>query len=409
MKKGAKPIDYLAARDLLLARVTPTATETVSLFDCAGRVLARELRAAADVPAFDRSPYDGYAFRAEDTAKASREAPVTLRILEEVPAGAVPTRPVTPGTATKLLTGAPVPEGADAIIMYEATEFTKEAVTLFAPVKPGSNIVRTGEDVKKGSLLLRAGQVLDAGGVGALAAQGVAAPEVYRIPRVAVLSTGSELVEAGAETGPGKIYNSNAYMLCAALRQNGFVPVYLGIAGDSVEAIEALLRRGFASGCDAVISTGGVSAGDYDLTPDAMERAGAELLFRGVALKPGMACAYGFRDGKILCGLSGNPASSLTNFYAIALPALKKLAGRADAVPQSFTVRLQSAFPKASRGTRLLRGRLDLSRGAAEMALSPDQGNVVLSSAIGNDVMAVVPAGSGPLEAGTELEAFKII
>ena len=403
-----KTLDYLAARDLLLARVTPTGTETVPLFDCAGRVLARELRAAADVPAFDRSPYDGYAFRAADTAGASRETPVTLRIIEEIPAGAVPARPVTPGTAAKILTGAPVPEGADAVINYEATEFTKETVTLFAPVKAGSNIVRKGEDVKKGATLLRAGQVLDAGAVGTLAAQGVAEPEVYRAPRVAVLSTGSELVEAGSEVAPGKIYNSNAYTFCAALKQNGFVPVYLGIAGDSVEAIEALLRQGLA-GCDAVISTGGVSAGDYDLTPDAMERAGAELLFRGVALKPGMACAYGFRDGKLLCGLSGNPASSLTNFYAIALPALKKLAGRADAVPQSFTIRLQNAFPKPSRGTRLLRGRLDLSRGAAEMALSPDQGNAVLSSALGNDVMAVVPAGSGPLEAGTELEAFRMI
>lgn len=409
MKKGqGKPLDYLAARDLLLARVTSTGTEAIPLFDCAGRVLARELRAAADVPAFDRSPYDGYALRAADVAEASREAPVTLRILEEVPAGAVPARPVTPGTATKILTGAPVPEGADAIINYEATEFTRETVTLFAPVKPGSNIVRTGEDVRKGTVLLRAGQVLDAGGIGTLAAQGVAAPEVHRTPRVAVLSTGSELVEAGAEAGPGMIYNSNAYTLCAALKLSGFLPVYLGIAGDSAGAIETLLRRGIAD-CDAVISTGGVSAGDYDLTPDAIERVGAELLFRGVALKPGMACAYGFRDGKIICALSGNPASALTNFYAVALPALKKAAGRADAIPECFTVRLKNAFPKASHGTRLLRGRLDLSRGTAEMALSPDQGNVVLSSVIGSDVFAVVPAGSGPLKAGTELEAFRVM
>ena len=404
------PLDYRAARDLLLACISPVGTETISLFDCAGRVLARELRAAADVPAFDRSPYDGYALRAEDTVGASRETPVTLRILEEVPAGAIPTKPVASGKATKVLTGAPVPEGADTVINFEATEFSEETVTLFAPVKTGSNIVRAGEDVKKGAVLLHAGRVLDAGGVGVLAAQGVAEPEVYRVPRVAVLSTGSELVEAGAEIGPGKIYNSNACALCAALKQNGFIPVYLGIAGDSVEAIETLLRRGLTTaGCDAVISTGGVSVGDYDLTPDAMERAGVELLFRGVALKPGMACAYGLRDGKIFCGLSGNPASALTNFYAVALPALKKLAGRLNAVPDCFTVRLQSAFPKPSRCTRLLRGRLDLSRGAPEMALSPDQGNAVLSSAIGNDIMAIVPAGSGPLEAGTELQAFHIL
>lgn len=400
-------MDYLAARDLLLSRISPVGTEETALLDCAGRVLARELTAAADVPAFDRSPYDGYAFRAADVAAATREAPVTLRILEEVPAGAVPTKAVAAGTATKVLTGAPVPEGADAVINFEVTEFTAEAVTLFAPVKPGSNIVRRGEDVKRGAVLLCAGQVVDAGAAGVLAAQGVARPEVYRVPKVAILSTGSELVEADKEAGPDMIRNSNAYTLAAALKQNGFAPVYLGIAGDSAEAIEALLREGLET-CDAVVCTGGVSVGDYDLTPDAMERAGVELLFRGVSLKPGMACAYGVKDGKPVCGLSGNPASSMTNFYAVALPALKKLAGREDAAPPEITVKLQTAFPKPSRGTRLLRGRLDLTGGAAEMALSAEQGNVALSSTVGNNVMAVVPAGSGPLPAGTELKGFLI-
>ena len=406
--KREKPMEWTAARALLLAAVSPVGTETVTLPECAGRVLAEDAAAKEDVPAFDRSPYDGYAFRAADSLGASEAEPVVLRILEEVPAGAVPTLPVTAGTATKVLTGAPVPPGADAVINYEATEFTPMTVTLRTGVKPGSNIVRRGEDVRAGAVLLRAGRPIDAGGAGVLAAQGIYAPTVDRRPRVAILSTGSELVEAdAAEVGPGKIRNSNACMLSAALGLRGFVPVYLGIAGDDAEAIRAKLEQGLDS-CDAVVCTGGVSVGDYDLTPDAMERAGVQMLLRGVALKPGMACAYGVRGGKPVCALSGNPASSLTNFYALALPALLRLAGRADAVPEELTLTLKSAFPKPSRGVRLLRGRLDLTGGRAELALPAGQGNVVLSSAVDADAMAIVPAGSGPLAAGTQLRGFRI-
>ena len=403
-------IGYEEAREALLERVSPVGTERVSLMESAGRVLARTLTAAEDVPSFDRSSYDGYALRSADVANASREAPAALRVIEEIPAGTAPSRALMPGTAAKILTGAPVPEGADAVINFEATEFTAEEVKLFAPLKTGANIVRAGEDVKRGAVLLAPGAVIDAGAAGVLAAQGVARPEVYRVPRVAVLSTGSELVEADAGEGeipPGKIRNSNAYTLCAALRRCGLEPVYLGIAGDDAGDIAGLIEQGLR-GCDAVVSTGGVSVGDYDLTPEAMERAGAEILFRGVAMKPGMACAYGVAGGKPVCALSGNPASSLTNFYCIALPALRKLAGHAEPLPSGLMVTLRDGFAKPSRGTRLLRGTLDLSRGEAEMLLPGDQGNVVISSAVGADVMAVVPAGSGPLEAGTRLKGFLI-
>jgi len=200
--------EYTEIRDLLVSRVRCVDTERVPLLESAGRVLAADLAAQADIPAFDRSPYDGYAFRAADTAGATRDAPVTLRILEEVAAGALPTQAVTPGTAVKILTGAPIPEGADAVINYEATRFTAETVTLFDPVKPGANIVRRGDDVRAGTLLARCGQVIDAGTAGTLAGQGVAAPEVFRVPRIAVLSTGSELVEADAVPGRGMIRNS---------------------------------------------------------------------------------------------------------------------------------------------------------------------------------------------------------
>lgn len=402
-----KTIEFTEARDLLLSLASPVEAERAALAGCAGRVLAQDLIAAENIPPFDRSPYDGYAFRAEDTQPASREQPVTFEIIEEVSAGAVPTKAVTPGTAVKILTGAPIPAGADCVCMYERTQFTKETVTLFAPIAPGENVVRAGEDVKKGAVLARRGDVIDTGIAGTLASQGEAFPLVYRRLRVGVISTGNEVVETETPLMPGKIHNSNRHTLTAALQKEGMEPVYLGLAGDEVQNIARLIALGLES-CDAVLLTGGVSAGDYDLTPDAMEQAGIELLVRGVNLKPGMACAYGVKDGKPVCGLSGNPASALMNFYCIALPALRKMAGMGKPVPDEITVTLKNSFSKKSKGTRILRGKLDLSDGTARMVVPDDQGNVVLSSTIGCNVMAIVPAGSGALPAGTVLKGFML-
>lgn len=399
--------DFITARGLLVDTVSAVDVEEVSLAECIGRVLAEDVIAADNVPPFDRSPYDGYAFRSEDVAGATKEDPVVLYIVEEVPAGAVPTKACTKNTAVKILTGAPIPEGADCVINYERTEFNESSVKIFEPVKAGSNIVLTGEDVKKGDLLACKGQVIDAGTAGTLASQGIAVPKVFRRPRVGILSTGNEVFEVGEPLAPGKIYNSNRYTLTAALEDIGCEPIYLGLAGDSAEAIRTLLLKGLEQ-CDAILSTGGVSVGDYDFTPDAMEQAGVDLLFRGVQLKPGMACAYGEKDGKLVCGLSGNPASSLTNFHAVAVPALKKLAGQKDYMPQEMMVTLKNGFKKKSPTTRLLRGRLELSDGTVGMTLPKDQGNVVISSAIGCNVMAVVPAGTGPLEAGATLKGFLV-
>ena len=403
----AESLDFKTARQILLDRVEPIATERAELFQCAGRVLAECITAAENVPPFDRSPYDGYAFRSVDSASASREHPVTLKILEEVPAGAVPTKECVEGTAVKILTGAPIPEGADAVVMYERTEYTADKVTIFSPAKPGENIIYAGEDVKKGTVLTEAGGSIDAGTIGTLASQGIHHPVVYKVPKVGIISTGNEVIEVDQELAPGKIYNSNRYTLSAALKEIGCEPVFLGIAGDKVEVIANTLTRGLEE-CDAILTTGGVSVGDYDLTPAAMELAGVEVLFRGVALKPGMACAYGMKDGKLICGLSGNPASSLINFYAVALPALKKLAGLKNPVPEEFDVLLNNGFKKKSPGTRLLRGTLDLSQGEVRMTLPQEQGNVMLNSLIGCDMMAIVPAGTGPLEAGTKLKGFML-
>ncbi|MFA7501962.1 MAG: gephyrin-like molybdotransferase Glp [Anaerovoracaceae bacterium] len=397
--------DYETARDALLAEASAVDTERVPLDESAGRVLAEDLVAREPVPAFDRSAYDGYAFRAEDVGCATQDAPVTLTVVCDIPAGSVPSCRIEPGTAAKILTGAPIPEGADTVVAYERTQCTDRSVALFAPVESGANIVRTGEDVQAGTRLALAGTVIDAGLAGSLAAQGNACPSVYRKPVVGIISTGNEVVETGEDVPEGKIRNTNRHVFAAALKQTGCEPLYLGCAGDSEQEISALIERGIES-CDAVLLTGGVSAGDLDRTPHAMVMAGAALLVRGVSMKPGMACAYSLLDGKLLFGLSGNPASALTSFYAVVQPALKKMCGRREPLPRSLTVELASDFPKKTKATRLLRGTLDLASGSVLLRLPESQGNAVISSAIGCDAIAVVPAGSGALKKGTVLKGF---
>lgn len=398
-------VEFDIGRDALLQAVTPVGTEEIALSAAGGRVLAQNLPAAGDVPPFDRSPYDGYAFRAADVKNASREIPVTLRILEEIAAGAVSHVPVRSGTAVKILTGAPIPPGADAVIKYEETEFTAEAVTIFQSAKAGDNIVRRGEDVKAGEILAQSGQVIDPGLGGMLAGQGVYRPAAYKKPRVGVLSTGNEVVdEVEGELPEGKIRNTNRYMLEAALTAAGCEPVYLGIAGDNAEAICEAMKAALP-GCDAIVLTGGVSVGDYDMTPAAMEMLGAEMLLRSLRLKPGGACAYAMKEGKLLCGLSGNPASAMTNFYAVALPALRKLAGHREPKLTEITLTLAGDFRKKSPQTRIMRGTLSLEAGKV-MFRHREQGNAVIRSLVGCDALAVVPAKSGPLPAGTVLKGF---
>ena len=248
-------MDYEQARAMLLTRINPVSAERVPLDACAGRVLAEALVAAEDVPPFDRSPYDGYALRAADTAGIGADHAVTLRILEEVPAGHVGCCTITPGTAVKVLTGSPLPSGADAIVPFEETRFTERTVTLYKPVNPGDNVIRAGEDVKAGSLLAAVGTLIDSGLAATLAGQGIALPAVFRTPKVGIVATGSELVEPGHPLEPGMIYNTSRYALAAALVRDGTEPAFIGAAGDDVDAIAALILKGLGRS-DALVLTG---------------------------------------------------------------------------------------------------------------------------------------------------------
>ena len=393
------------ARKRLLQFTGPVGTEKVRLPDCFGRILAEDIRAAVDVPDWPRSAFDGYAFRAADTSSASPETPVTLHILEEVPAGKVPETRLTEGTAVRILTGAMLPEGADSVEMFEKTEFTETSVTLFHPGRPGNNVVPRGEDAVRGQLLAAKGTKIDPGLMGVFASQGLREIPVFRIPKVGVISTGTEVVELGSVLPRGKIYNSNRALFEGELRKLGVRPVRVGIARDSVREIRELLELALDT-CDAVLLTGGVSVGAYDLTGKAIVEAGGEPLFSGVAMKPGKACFYAVRDGKMICALSGNPASAMTNYHAVAKAGLKRLCGwnQGDCFPAEIRVALKEDFPKKSKTERCVRGRLDLSDGTVRIDVPKQQKNSALSSTVGCDVMAVIPAGSGPLPAGTVLQ-----
>ena len=419
-EKMLEGCDYRVARDAMLEQVRPVGTETAALSACAGRVLAQEIIAQADIPPFDRAPYDGYAFRAQDVESASAQSPVTLRIVDYIAAGDVPHTGIKAGEAAHLMTGAPVPEGADAVLPFERTRFTEDQVTIDFPVKAGSNVIYAGEDVRKGTVLCSPGVRIDAGLAGTLAGQGLFAPLVFRKPLVGIISTGSEILEENEVPAPGKIHNSNRYSLQAACQLAGCRTVYMGTARDDRDVIAGLIGQAFLT-CDAVILSGGVSVGDFDCTPEAMVRSGVRLLAHGLALKPGMAGAYGIYDGDLekdqpsadgsrvipVFGLSGNPAACMTAFYAVVLPVLRRQMGLAPdtCLPVQVRVRLARDYSRKNQSTRLLRGKVDLTAVVQEMEITGGQGNQVLSSMAGSNAFAEIPAGE-TVQAQEPVDAF---
>ena len=404
-----KNISVDDACEMLLELPVAHKTETVNLENARNRVMAKNLVAAMPIPPFDRSPYDGYAFRGDDTRAASRDDPVTLKLTEEIPAGAQPRFDIEPGFAAKILTGAPMPKGADTTIKYEDTECSGDCdeVRIFEPVKPGANIVYAGSDVKQGCEIAQAGTIITAPLISSLANQGIANVEVYKKPLITVISTGTELCEVGEALRPAAIYNSNTHTLSAYLADAGATPVNGGVVPDEPELIAALLDRAFADS-DMVITTGGASVGDYDWAVKSAELAGAEILFWKVALRPGGAIVAAVKGGKLLLSLSGNPAAAVLGLFRVAMPYIKKLCGRADCYFPEINVALRAPLKKDSPKLRLLRGRLEVADTVAYFTEADSQGSESMTSLSGCDLLGEIPMGSPPLPAGTVIKAYRI-
>ena len=337
--KGTISLDE--ARAIIDRAIAPIArTERVSLERASGRLLAEAVVSAADVPPFARAAMDGYAVRAEDTTGASRSAPRSLRCIEKVFTGQMPVQTVGAGQCIEIATGAPMPPGADAVVIVEETESDGDLVGVFASVSPAQNIGRQGADIQKGQTVLEPGTLLNASRVGSLAALGLTTVTVFDKPRVALLSTGNEIVEPGQPLAPGQIYDINRFTLAAVVAENGGVAVPYRIAADTIDDLSRSVDECLEQ--DVVVFSGGSSVGERDLILDVITAKG-EMLFHGIAVKPGKPTAFGRIAGKLVFGMPGYPSSCLSNAHILLAPALRRIARLPDQIVRSV------ALPLASR------------------------------------------------------------
>jgi molybdopterin molybdotransferase len=392
-------IEFTEARALVLSAAKALPAETVPLAKALGRTLARDVKAREAVPPFTKATMDGYAVRAADTAAAPA---VELAIVEDLPAGRLSRRPLGPGQSARIMTGAPLPEGADAVVMVEDTESSDRGVVIRRAVRPGDNIGLAGEDLEKGATALEKGAVLGPAEIGMLAAAGLARVSVVRRPRIAVIATGDEIVEPGQPLRRGQIRNANGPALIAMAVRAGAEARYLGIARDRGAALAAKLGR--ARGADILVLSGGVSVGDHDLVKEELERAGVRPVFWKVRIKPGKPIFFGRRGRQLVFGLPGNPTSAMVTFLLFVEPALAAMLGRRGPGPRTTRAVLAEDIVVKPGRTQFLRG-LVVGRGPLlEVAPYDDQRSGVLRSMVRSRVLIVVPADVSRLEKGCEVE-----
>ncbi|MDR3161936.1 MAG: molybdopterin molybdotransferase MoeA [Spirochaetaceae bacterium] len=378
--------------------------ETLPLEECLGRVCGETLRAAFDQPPFDRSPLDGFAVRHGDIAGASKDRPAFLRVTRTIYAGdrEPGNRPLAAGEAVRIMTGAPIPPGATAVVRLEDSDNGKDRVGIFVSLREHENYCFSGEDLRKGREILSAGSPLNAAAISVLASQGMKEISVTGRPRAGILSTGSELLPAGAPLEAGKIYDSNRVFLAARIRELGGEPVCGLNAGDDPQTIARALEE-LLSGCDMVFTTGGVSVGDHDYLPAAGKRIGAETLFRGVRMKPGGWVTAMEKGGKILLCLSGNPFAAVCGFELLGVPLLRRAAGLAEYRPRRVQAVLGEPFPRPSPSRRFLSGRLE---GGRVFLSKSGYASGSLSTLIGCNCLLDIPPRSPPLPEGAPVEIF---
>jgi molybdopterin molybdotransferase len=405
------------ALDKVLSCIEVLEPERKPILDCLGQVLAEDVYSTIDIPPLDNSAMDGYALRAEDTRGASESSPKYLVVVGEVAAGSMPAKEVGRGTAIRIMTGAPLPEGADAVVQFENTdEIGRKSsgkdlshIGILCQAKKGLNVRRRGEDVAKGELVLKKGRVLRPQEIGALASLGRSTALVVRRPIVAILATGDELIDVDQPLPPGKIHNSNTYTIAAAVSRYGGIPRILGIGRDSVQSLTEKIDEGLDA--DMLITSGGVSKGDYDMVKDVLGEQG-EIGFWTVSMKPGKPIAFGVinkvegrKNRKVPhLGLPGNPVSSMVTFEQFARPAILKMMGKE--VLAKPTIRAIIDDDIASTDARRVFARVVVTRrgGQYHASVTGPQGSGMLTSMVKANGLAVIPESSNGAKAGDVVE-----
>lgn len=378
------------AQKTVLAATQQLGVEKIGLLEALGRVLGEDIIASRDNPPWDNSAMDGFAVRAEDIKQDHAiTKPVVLTIIEDVPAGKVATKTVGSGQAIRIMTGAPVPKGADTVIKVEETEPSGDTVRIFKQEPRGSNIRPQGEDVKKGDCIIPKGTQLRPAEVGMLAILAKSFILVHQRPRVAILSTGDELADLDERFDEDKIINSNSYGLAAAVQEAGGIPILLGIAKDQPAALKEKIAHGLNA--DVLVLSGGVSMGDYDFTKAVFKELGAEMNFWKLAIRPGQPLAFGKIQGKLAFGLPGNPVSSMVTFEQLVRPAMLKMSGQRSYGRPVVQALFQEKFSKRNDRRHFLRGILSREGGVLKVRTTGEQGSGILTSMVKANCLIDIP------------------
>jgi len=387
---------------IILNSATPLSCENISLIEASNRVLYDDIVSDIMLPPVDDSAMDGYAITADDTHGASKNNPVKLQIIGEIQAGgAAIGKKVSKGTAIRIMTGAPIPEGADSVIRFEDTEEEAGYVKIFQQTVKYLNYRSAGENIKKGDKVLQKGDRLSSADVGILASLNYNTVKVYKQPTVSIISTGDELADIGEEIKSGQIRNVNAYTLLSEVKRYNALPYYLGIAKDTLKDTKELFLKALKS--DVVISTGGVSMGKYDFVKEIFSDLNIEMQFERVNVKPGGPCTFGKKDNKLIFGLPGNPVSSLTSFIQFVRPALLKLMGAIKINKPIINAFLEEDINKKPGKANLLRGYFTIKNNEFHVSTTGNQKTSVLRSMSDANCLIIIPENITKVKAGEKI------
>jgi molybdopterin molybdotransferase len=373
----------------ILDAIHPLGLEKINILDALGRVIGEDIVASRNLPPKNNSAMDGYAIRWSDTRGASREKPAILEVIEDIPAGSIPHKTVSNEQAARIMTGAPIPEGADAVMRMEDTEKDGGRVRIFAEAAESQDIRRAGEDVMQGEKVIARGDILRPAEIGMLAALGRSFIPVYQKPLVAVLATGDELVDVDESPTPWQIISSNSYAIAAQILDCGALPLQIGIAKDTREDLTAKLASALRA--DLIISSGGVSVGDYDLVKDIMKEVGNRMQFWQVAMRPGKPLAFGALNDVPLFGLPGNPVSSMVSFEQFVRPSILKMMGHRNLYRRTVKAELRDAISKKKGVRHFIRARISFEDGRYFAVTTGAQGSGILKSMVQANGLIVLP------------------